>query len=77
MGLGGRYSLGKYFRVIIWGTSHKGVGPFFIGGVKPSRHQVNIFIWQLMRARLDEMVRNGAEKDFIFHAIFPAIYPFR
>ena len=47
MGLGRAYRLGKDFEVIIWGASHEGMGPFFIGGVDPSRHHVNIFIFQL------------------------------
>ena len=47
MGLGGTYRFGEDFKVIIWGASHKGLGPFFIGGVDPSRHHVKIFIWQL------------------------------
>ena len=39
--------LGEDFKVITWGASHKGLGPFFIGGVDLSRSQVKIFIWQL------------------------------
>ena len=46
MGLGGTYKLGEDFKVM-WGARHKGLGPFFIGGVDPLRHQVKIFIWQL------------------------------
>ena len=42
MGLGRAYRLGADFKVIIWGASQKG-----IGGVDPSRHQVNILICQL------------------------------
>ena len=29
-----------------------------------------------MRARLDEMVKNGARGDFMFHPVIPAIYLF-
>ena len=47
MGLGRAYRLGEDFEVIIWGASHEGMGPFFVGGVDPSRHHVNIFIFQL------------------------------
>ena len=47
MGHGGTYRFGEDFKVIIWGASHKGLGPFFIDGVDPSRHHVKIFIWQL------------------------------
>ena len=47
MRLGGTYGLGEDFKVIIWGASHKWLGPFFIGGVDPWRHHVKIFIWQL------------------------------
>ena len=47
MGLGRAYRLGADFKVIIWGASQKGIEPFFIGGVDPSRHQVNILICQL------------------------------
>ena len=47
MGLGGVYRLGEGVKVIIWGTRHKGIGSFFNGGVNPSRHHVNILIWQL------------------------------
>ena len=38
---------GGGFEIVLWGPSHKGVGPFFIGGADPSRCQVKIFIWQL------------------------------
>ena len=47
MGLEGTYRFGEDFKVIIWEASHKGLGPFFIGGVDPLRHHVKIFIWQL------------------------------
>ena len=47
MGLGGAYRTGGDYKVIRWGASHKGFGPFSMAGVDHSRHQVNILIWQL------------------------------
>ena len=47
MELGGAYRLGEDFKVIILEISYKGLGPYFMGGVDPSRHQVKIFIWEL------------------------------
>ena len=44
MGLEGAFRLGGDFRVIIWGTSCKEMGPFLFlgGGVDPPRDHVNI-----------------------------------
>ena len=64
MGLGGTYRLGEDFKVIIWGASHKGLGPFFIGGIDPSKYQVKIFIWQL------EEVKNGSRERFYISCNF-------
>ena len=47
MGLGIAYRLRGDFKVIIWGASHKGMGPFLWGGVDLLRHHVKILIWQL------------------------------
>ena len=33
--------MGRGFKVIIWGASHKGRRPIFMGGVEPSRHHVS------------------------------------
>ena len=76
MGLGGTCTLGEDFKLIMWGASHKGLGPLFIEGIDPSRHKLKISFGNWRRARLDEMVKNGGQKDFIFHVIFPVLYPF-
>ena len=40
MGLGIAYRLRGDFKVIIWGASHKGMGPFLWGRVDLLRHHV-------------------------------------
>ena len=47
MGLGGANRLGGDFNFIIWGANYERMGPFFLGGVDPTRHHVNILILQL------------------------------
>ena len=72
MELGGTWRFGEDFEVIIWRARHKGLGSFFIEEVDRSRHHVkNLAI----KGGLDWMkwLKNGAEKDFIFHAIFLAL----
>ena len=55
IGLGGAHIFGEDFKVVMWWrwgegggrASHKGLGPVFMGGFDPLRHQVQIFMWQL------------------------------
>ena len=51
IGLGETYRLGKDFKVIIRAEegrlSHEEIGPFFIGGIDPSKHHVKVSIWQM------------------------------
>ena len=47
-----------------------------MGEVDPSRDHLQILIWQLQEARLDEIVKRWGREMFIFHANIPALYPF-
>ena len=51
-------------------------GTVFMGEVDPSRDHLQILIWQLQEARLDEIVKRWGREMFIFHATIPALYPF-
>ena len=40
--------MGRGFKVIIWGASHKGKRPIFMGGVEPSRPHVSSQVFGLI-----------------------------
>ena len=68
---------GKILKSSYRGQATKGWDHFLLGELifeTPRKQRFSFGNWK--RARLDEMVKNGTEKDFIFHAIFPAQYPF-
>ena len=76
MGLGGTYRLGEDFKSSYEGQTTKGwLGPVYcLGPLKTTSKDFHLAIGDGLG--WIKWLKNGAEKGFIFQAVFYALYPF-
>ena len=68
---------GKILKSSYWGQATTGwLGPFFIWGVDSETSSKDFHLAIEGGLGWMKWLKNGAEKAFIFHVIFPALYPF-